>query len=56
MAKRRNKRQKNIHDEEMEKTTNDVEMRDRSDDNTVTQTNNDTRQCSFPGVSYQTKI
>ena len=30
----------------------DIAIRDGSDDDTVTQTNKETRQCSFPEVSY----
>ena len=41
-----------VQEEEKGKTTEDVVMRDGSDDDTVTQTNNDTRLYSFPEVSY----
>ena len=52
MTKRGNKRQNSMQEEEKGKTTEDVVMRDGSDDDTVTQTNNDKRLYSFPEVSY----
>ena len=52
MTKRGSKRLKSMQEEGKEKPTEDITMRDGSDEDTVTQTNNDMRIYSFPVVSY----
>ena len=52
MATRRKKRQKSEHNEEIDKNMNDTEMQDISDDDTIAQTKNDERNCTFSEVSF----